>query len=346
MFVTGVTMAPVMGQLSLQICYFFGLFSAMAWGGADVRRCSSPAPSCSSCSAGSAGSSRSAPGTSSSRHQTTPLPARHPRPGAADLRRQHHLLRRRDHRRPSGLAPRRQRRVRRPGPHHHHPPDALRRRRRRQRLQIARRLHDIIATTSPSSASRPPRPPRPPHRRGRRRRGPRCDRGSSRQAVTQMRPLLGPLRDIEEQDGSPARRPHRRPRRRRPPRPRRGAAYARPAHVVQRRRGPPRRRRPAPPHRRALALPHHPGGARQRRAPLHRGPGLGHPARHGGRPHAVRRGGGVDDGRLRPHTSGTGLGLLGIRERAPPTAARSRSARRATRATGHGSGIPLGGAGD
>lgn len=32
MFVTGVTMAPVMGQLSLQICYFFGLFSAMAWG--------------------------------------------------------------------------------------------------------------------------------------------------------------------------------------------------------------------------------------------------------------------------------------------------------------------------
>ncbi|HEX6149809.1 sensor histidine kinase [Nocardioides sp.] len=32
MFVTGVTMAPVMGQLSLQICYFVGLFSAMAWG--------------------------------------------------------------------------------------------------------------------------------------------------------------------------------------------------------------------------------------------------------------------------------------------------------------------------
>ncbi len=32
MFVTGVTMAPVMGQISLQICYFVGLFSAMAWG--------------------------------------------------------------------------------------------------------------------------------------------------------------------------------------------------------------------------------------------------------------------------------------------------------------------------
>jgi len=32
MFATGVTMPPVMGQLSLQICYFVGLFSAMAWG--------------------------------------------------------------------------------------------------------------------------------------------------------------------------------------------------------------------------------------------------------------------------------------------------------------------------
>jgi signal transduction histidine kinase len=32
MFVTGVLMAPVMGQLSLQIVYFVGLFSAMAWG--------------------------------------------------------------------------------------------------------------------------------------------------------------------------------------------------------------------------------------------------------------------------------------------------------------------------
>ena len=32
MFVTGVVMPPVMGQLSLQICYFFGLFSAVAWG--------------------------------------------------------------------------------------------------------------------------------------------------------------------------------------------------------------------------------------------------------------------------------------------------------------------------
>ncbi len=32
MFVTGVLMGPVMGQLSLQICYFLGLFSAMAWG--------------------------------------------------------------------------------------------------------------------------------------------------------------------------------------------------------------------------------------------------------------------------------------------------------------------------
>ena len=32
MFVTGVVMSPVMGQLSLQICYFLGLFSAMAWG--------------------------------------------------------------------------------------------------------------------------------------------------------------------------------------------------------------------------------------------------------------------------------------------------------------------------
>jgi len=32
MFVTGVTMPAVMGQVSLQICYFVGLFSAMAWG--------------------------------------------------------------------------------------------------------------------------------------------------------------------------------------------------------------------------------------------------------------------------------------------------------------------------
>ena len=32
MFVTGVVMPPVMGQLALQICYFVGLFSAMAWG--------------------------------------------------------------------------------------------------------------------------------------------------------------------------------------------------------------------------------------------------------------------------------------------------------------------------
>ena len=32
MFVTGVVMPPVMGQLSLQICYFLGLFSVMAWG--------------------------------------------------------------------------------------------------------------------------------------------------------------------------------------------------------------------------------------------------------------------------------------------------------------------------
>jgi signal transduction histidine kinase len=32
MFITGVTMAPVMAQVSLQICYFVGLFSAMAWG--------------------------------------------------------------------------------------------------------------------------------------------------------------------------------------------------------------------------------------------------------------------------------------------------------------------------
>jgi len=32
MFVTGITMPPVMGQLALQICYFMGLFSAMAWG--------------------------------------------------------------------------------------------------------------------------------------------------------------------------------------------------------------------------------------------------------------------------------------------------------------------------
>jgi len=32
MFVTGITMAPVMAQVSLQICYFVGLFSAMAWG--------------------------------------------------------------------------------------------------------------------------------------------------------------------------------------------------------------------------------------------------------------------------------------------------------------------------
>ena len=32
MFVTGVTMPEVMGQVALQICYFMGLFSAMAWG--------------------------------------------------------------------------------------------------------------------------------------------------------------------------------------------------------------------------------------------------------------------------------------------------------------------------
>ncbi len=32
MFVTGVTIAALMAQLSLQICYFVGLFSAMAWG--------------------------------------------------------------------------------------------------------------------------------------------------------------------------------------------------------------------------------------------------------------------------------------------------------------------------
>ncbi len=32
MFVTGVTMPEVMGQVALQICYFVGLFSAMAWG--------------------------------------------------------------------------------------------------------------------------------------------------------------------------------------------------------------------------------------------------------------------------------------------------------------------------
>ncbi|GAA1540733.1 sensor histidine kinase [Nocardioides humi] len=32
MFVTGVAMPQVMGQVALQICYFMGLFSAMAWG--------------------------------------------------------------------------------------------------------------------------------------------------------------------------------------------------------------------------------------------------------------------------------------------------------------------------
>ena len=32
MFVTGVTIAALMAQVSLQICYFVGLFSAMAWG--------------------------------------------------------------------------------------------------------------------------------------------------------------------------------------------------------------------------------------------------------------------------------------------------------------------------
>ena len=32
MFVVGVTMPEVMGQVALQICYFMGLFSAMAWG--------------------------------------------------------------------------------------------------------------------------------------------------------------------------------------------------------------------------------------------------------------------------------------------------------------------------
>ena len=32
MFVTGVAMPEVMGQVALQICYFMGLFSAMAWG--------------------------------------------------------------------------------------------------------------------------------------------------------------------------------------------------------------------------------------------------------------------------------------------------------------------------
>ncbi|MBM7518917.1 sensor histidine kinase [Nocardioides nitrophenolicus] len=32
MFVTGIAMPQVMGQIALQICYFLGLFSAMAWG--------------------------------------------------------------------------------------------------------------------------------------------------------------------------------------------------------------------------------------------------------------------------------------------------------------------------
>lgn len=32
LFVTGLTMPEVMAQVSLQICYFVGLFSAMAWG--------------------------------------------------------------------------------------------------------------------------------------------------------------------------------------------------------------------------------------------------------------------------------------------------------------------------
>ncbi len=32
MFVTGVAMPEVMGQVALQVCYFMGLFSAMAWG--------------------------------------------------------------------------------------------------------------------------------------------------------------------------------------------------------------------------------------------------------------------------------------------------------------------------
>ncbi len=68
---------------------------------------------------------------------------------------------------------------------------------------------------------------------------------------------------------------------------------------------------------RAVDLSHHPGGVDQHPASLHRRPGHGRAARRrtsGSRAHAEIEI--TDDGRPRPGSSGSGLGLLGVRERA------------------------------
>ena len=259
MFVVGVTMPTVMGQLALQIVYFVAIFSGVAWARdrrgmlvvvgrhrpRDVRL-------------DGAGSSRSA--TASRTSSTTPrapsaygLVAPIPAAVAADPRHQRRLLRRRDHRRPGRLARRPPARPARASRRAPSPTQAERCARRAvidERLRIARELHDVVA------------PPRLRHRHPGRRRPARA-RPRPRGRGSGARPRIeGSLARGRGPDARPARArcatssgPDDR---RRPARARRAGA-----------------RRPAGPRREACATPARHVELRPRRVPTR----CGRPAR-------------------------------------------------------------------
>ncbi len=353
MFVTGVTMAPVMGQLSLQICYFFGLFSAMAWG--RSRRTSLLVSSTillfMLCWIGwqfAIGAGVQEFLGEDAPDDTGFLPAI---PALVLLTFIINVVyfagaiiggqvAWRSARQRAALADQARTITSQA--------DTLRRRAVvDERLRIARELHDVVghhvSVIGVQAAGA--------------RRVLGIDEAaagealgaiedSSRQAVTQMRSLLGTLRDIEEQDGTP------------PDDRTAGPGIADLPDLVAGRR--------TPALRTSYDVVEDRPGAAERLSPtvalsLYRTAqeALANVVRHstagqasvtlrvqenGTAPYAEVEV--LDDGRLRPHTSGTGLGLLGIRERAASHRGQVEVGPRATRGYRVRVRIPLGGAGE